>query len=73
MAKHTAADEYARVERNTRQLFARLYRASRKCEEHAADSRERAYEAGYQDALRTMLSQILPGVTVEELAEEAER
>lgn len=73
MAKYTAADEYARVERNTRQLFARLYRASRTCEEHAEGSRERAYEAGYQDALRTMLSQILPGVTIEKLLEEVER
>lgn len=64
-----AKEEYLRVKRNTQNLFRRLYAASKKCSRHTSDRMALAYEAGYQDAVRAMFSQLLPGVDFDKFME----
>lgn len=62
MPKEIEKEEYLRVKRSTQDLFRRLYAASENCSHHTSDRRALAYEAGYQDAVRAMFAQLLPGV-----------
>lgn len=69
MSEEIEKAEYLRVKRSTQDLFRRLYNASENCSHHTSDRIALAYEAGYQDAVRAMFSQLLPGVDFDRFME----
>ena len=69
MPEEIAKAKYLRMRRSTQDLFRRLYAASKNCSHHTSDRMALAYEAGYQDAVRAMFSQLLPGVDFDKFME----
>ena len=66
MLEEITKAEYLRMKRSTQDL---LYAASKNCSHHTSDRMALAYEAGYQDAVRAMFAQLLPGVDFDRFME----